>query len=93
MTAAVKFKLKLYVTGLTPAATQAIESVRALELRLGPDRTAIEIIDVLDNPVAALDDDVYATPTLFRIQPAPVRRVFGAFTSVQALINNLDLEA
>ena len=46
MTAAVKFKLKLYVTGLTPAATQAIESVRALELRLGPDRTAIEIIEI-----------------------------------------------
>jgi circadian clock protein KaiB len=92
MTAMAPIKLRLYVTGLTPAAAQAIASVRALEERLGPDRASVEIVDVLDNPVAALNDDVYATPTLFRVQPEPVRRVFGAFTSIQALIDNLGLE-
>lgn len=93
MNAITKIKLKLYVTGLTPAASQAIAAVRALEEHLGGDRVGIEIIDVLDNPVAALSDDVYATPTLFRVQPEPVRRVFGSFASAQALIDNLGLKA
>ena len=93
MTATAKIKLKLYVTGMTPAAAQAIASTRALEERLGHERVAIEVIDVLENPTAALHDDVYATPTLFRVRPEPVRRVFGSFTSVQALIDTLELDA
>jgi len=93
MNAMAKIKLKLYVTGMTPAASQAIAAVRALEERLGGERVGIEIIDVLDNVAAALNDDVFATPTLFRIEPEPVRRVFGSFASAQALIDTLDLKA
>ena len=92
MNAMAKIKLKLYVTGMTPAASQAIAAVRALEERLGSDRIAVETIDVLDNPVAALNDGIYATPTLFRVQPEPTRRVFGNFASAQALIDHLGLE-
>jgi circadian clock protein KaiB len=92
MTAMAKIRLKLYVTGMTPAATQAIASAQALEARLGAERLAIETIDVLDQPLAALNDDVYATPTLIRVQPEPVRRVFGSLASVQALVDSLELE-
>jgi circadian clock protein KaiB len=51
----------------------------------------VEIVDVLDHPLRAVKDDVYATPTLIRFNPAPMRRVFGSFTSVQTLVDSLQL--
>ncbi len=83
--------LRLYVTGNTPSAAQAITTLTALRRDLGEDRVALEIIDVLDNPEAALNDDVYATPTVFRIEPQPTRRVFGNLSSKEMLIVGLQL--
>lgn len=87
-----KINLRLYVTGLTASATRAIACVESLKERLGEDRVGIEIFDVLDHPTNALKDDVYATPTLIRLNPEPARRVFGSFMSVQMLVDHLQLE-
>jgi circadian clock protein KaiB len=83
--------LRLYVTGRTQSAAQAIATVTALQQDLGADRVTLDVIDVLDNPIAALNDDVYATPTLFRIKPGPTRRVFGNFSSKEMLLVGLQL--
>lgn len=82
--------LRLYVTGQTPSAERAIATLE--ELRKDFDgRISVEVIDVLDDPVAALSDDVYATPTVFRIAPAPVRRLFGDLSRKETLILGLGL--
>jgi circadian clock protein KaiB len=86
-----KIILRLYVTGLTASATQAIACVQSLKEHLGEDQVEVEIVDVLDHPLRAVKDDVYATPTLIRFNPAPMRRVFGSFTSVQTLVDSLQL--
>ncbi len=83
--------LRLYVTGSTPSATQAIATLTALQHELGTDRVSLDVIDVLENPEAALNDDVYATPTVFRIRPEPTRRVFGNLSSTEMLIVGLRL--
>jgi hypothetical protein len=41
----------------------------------------VEVIDVLDDPGAALRDGIYATPTVVRLRPAPARRIFGRITA------------
>ena len=84
--------LRLYVTGRTQSAARAIETVAALQQELGVDRVRLEIIDVLDDPVSAVNDDVYATPTIFRIKPGPVRRLFGNIASTEMLMAGLQLE-
>lgn len=83
--------LRLYVTGRTPSAERAISTLRALQAELGETQLAIEIIDVLDDPVTALNDDVYATPTVFRISPDPVKRLFGDLSRKDVLITELGL--
>jgi hypothetical protein len=83
--------LRLYVTGRTPAAAEAIAAVRALQQDLGA-ACAVEVIDVLDDPGAALRDGIYATPTLVRARPGPARRIFGRIT-VETLREDLQLEA
>ena len=83
--------LRLYVTGNTPSAAQATATLTELCHELGEDRASLDVIDVLDNPEAALNDDVYATPTVFRIKPEPTRRVFGNLSSKEMLIVGLQL--
>jgi circadian clock protein KaiB len=83
--------LRLYVTGQTPSAERAIATLE--DLRKDFDgRVSVQIIDVLEDPVSALNDDVYATPTVFRITPEPVRRLFGDLSRKEALIVGLGLD-
>lgn len=82
--------LRLYVTGRTPSAERAIATLDALQTQFG-ERMTVEIIDVLDNPISAVNDDVYATPTVFRISPAPVKRLFGDLSCKEILIEGLRL--
>ena len=83
--------LWLYVTGNTSSAVQAITTLTALRRELGEDNVTLDAVDVLDNPEAASNDDVYATPTVFRVKPKPVRRVFGNLSSKEMLIVGLRL--
>lgn len=83
--------LRLYVTGRTPAAADALAAVRALQQTLGAACT-VDVIDVLDDPGAALRDGIYATPTVVRVRPAPLRRIFGRITA-ESLQEDLQLDA
>ncbi len=84
------FTLRLYVTGQTPSAARAIAALNDLQTDFGA-RLIVEIVDVLDDPIAALNDDVYATPTVFRMSPLPVKRLFGDLSRKETLIAGLDL--
>jgi circadian clock protein KaiB len=83
-------RLRLYVTGQTPSAERAIATLEDLRKDFGDAMTA-EIIDVLEDPISALNDDVYATPTIFRMAPEPVKRLFGDLSRKDILISGLDL--
>lgn len=83
--------LRLYVTGRTQSAARAIATVNALQQELGAERMRVEIVDVLEDPVAAVNDDVYATPTIFRLKPGPARRLFGNIASTEMLVAGLQL--
>ena len=87
----IEIVLRLYVTGRTQSAARAIATVEALQQEFGAEKQRIEIVDVLDDPIAAVNDDVYATPTIFRMQPGPVRRLFGNIASTEMLVAGLQL--
>ena len=82
--------LRLYVTGQTPGAERAIATLHDLQREFAG-RLTVEVIDVLDDPISALNDDVYATPTVFRIAPEPVKRLFGDLSRKDVLIAGLGL--
>jgi circadian clock protein KaiB len=82
--------LRLYVTGRTPAAAEALAAVQALQQTLGA-ACVVDVIDVLDDPGAALRDGIYATPTVVRVRPAPARRIFGRITA-ESLREDLQLD-
>ena len=83
--------LRLYVTGRTPAAADAIAAVKDLQEELGA-TCSVDVIDVLDDPGAALRDGIYATPTILRVRPGPARRVFGRINVAGTLRADLQLD-
>ncbi|HET9862976.1 MAG TPA: circadian clock KaiB family protein [Steroidobacteraceae bacterium] len=86
-----RYVLRLFVTGMTPRSTRAIRAVRALcERRLG-DRFDLEIVDVYQQPAMIQDEQIVATPTLVKYEPAPLRRIIGDMTDTRRLCSGLGL--
>jgi circadian clock protein KaiB len=84
--------LRLYVTGTTPRSTRAIENLRqVLEDEL-PDRYELEVIDIYQDPQAALDHQIIAAPTLIKLLPEPVRRIIGDLSDRERILRGLDIQ-
>ena len=87
-----KVLLKLFVTGKTPRSIKAIDNVKsAFEARLS-ENAILEVIDVLDRPQQAQEEEVLVTPTLIRLVPTPVRRLIGDFSDGNKAFDLLDLD-
>jgi circadian clock protein KaiB len=86
-----KYVLRLYVTGLTPRSTRAINAVREVCAQQLAGKFDLEIIDVYQQPARILQDHVVAIPTLVRQLPGPTRYIVGDMTDRQRLLKGLGL--
>lgn len=83
--------LRLYVTDRSPKCLRAIENLRrACEEHL-PGRYEIEVVDLLDDPRLAADDQILAVPTVVRKSPAPMRKIVGDLSDTDRLLVGLQL--
>jgi circadian clock protein KaiB len=89
---AVSYKFQLYVAGDAQNSVQALANLKALCRTHLPDRHEIEIVDVFKDPRRALAEGVFMTPTLVKLTPPPVRRIVGALTQTQVVLQALGLE-
>lgn len=88
-----KYLIKLYVTGRTPRAQQAIRNLQQIcEKELGG-RYELVVIDVLDRPQLAEDEKILATPTVVKELPVPMRRIIGDLSDTERVLLGLDLRA
>ena len=86
-----QYILKLYVTGKTSKAEVAIANLQRIcneDLR---GEYELQIIDVLEQPQAAEDDKILATPTLLKQLPPPLRRVIGDLSDKQKVLLGLEV--
>jgi circadian clock protein KaiB len=84
-----KFLLKLYVTGQSPRAQTAIANLQRICDEELEGAYELEIIDVLENPEAAEDDKILATPTLIKQLPPPLRRIIGDLSNKEKVLLGL----
>jgi circadian clock protein KaiB len=87
-----QYVLKLYVTGQTPRAQQAIASLRRLCDEELKGRYRMIVIDVLQRPQLAEDEKILATPTVVKELPPPIRRIIGDLSDVERVLLGLDLQ-
>ena len=90
-TAVSSWDLCLYVTDRSPKCLRAIENLRrACEEHLAG-RYRIEIVDLLENPRLAAEDQILAVPTVVRRLPAPIRKIVGDLSDTDRLLAGLQL--
>jgi circadian clock protein KaiB len=90
---AVKYVLKLYVTGMTPRSRAAIKNLENIMDEDYKGVYSLKVIDLVKQPQLAEDDKILATPTLIKILPPPVARIIGDLSDKEKVLLGLDLVA
>ena len=85
------WKLRLYVAGQTPKSLTAFANLKHLCEQHLKGRYTIEVIDLVQTPRLAKDDQILAVPTLVRSLPEPVRKIIGDLSHTERVLVGLDL--
>jgi len=86
-----QYVLRLYVTGVTPRSTRAIENIRSICEENLQGHYSLEVIDVYQQPELAQEENIVALPTLVKQLPAPLRRLVGDLSKREKVFFSLDL--
>jgi len=87
-----KYILRLYVTGMTPKSTLAIDNVQKLCEKYLEGFYELKIIDIYQQPKLAKDNQIIATPTLIKKLPLPIRRLIGDISDTERFLAGIDLK-
>jgi circadian clock protein KaiB len=87
-----KIALRLYVVRSAPNSVRAISNLRAIGQEWFKDGYDLEIVDVLEAPHRALEDDVIVTPTLVKLSP-PRTVIVGNLSDTRTVLEALGLRA
>ncbi len=85
------YVLRLYVTGMTPKSTSAIQNIRKICEEKLKGRYELEVIDIYQQPVLARDEQIIAAPTLVKKLPLPLRKLIGDMSNTERMLLGLDL--
>jgi circadian clock protein KaiB len=83
--------LKLYLAGITPSSARALDSLRALCAKHLEGRYDLQVVDVYQQPALAASAGVYATPTLVKLHPLPLKRLTGDLSDEERVLAGLEL--
>ena len=86
-----KYVLRLYVTGTTPKSMRAIRNIKKLCEEHLKGRYELEVVDIYQEPGAARDEDILATPTLVKKLPLPIRRLIGDLSDMEHVLVGLNI--
>jgi circadian clock protein KaiB len=85
------WELRLYVVGRSPKCLLAVENLRRVCDQHLAGRYRVEVVDLLENPRLAADDQIVAVPTLVQKLPEPVRKIVGDLSDTDRLLAFLQL--
>jgi circadian clock protein KaiB len=87
------WELRLYVAGQTSKSVAAFANLKKICEEHLAGEYHIEVIDLLENPRLARDDQIVAIPTLVRKLPQPVRKIIGDLADTERTLVGLQLRA
>ncbi|MFZ1933922.1 MAG: circadian clock KaiB family protein [Thermoguttaceae bacterium] len=85
------WELRLYVAGQTPKSVTAFANLKKICEEHLAGQYRIEVIDLLENPRLAQQDQIFAIPTLVRKLPEPVRKIIGDLANTERTLIGLQL--
>lgn len=85
------WEFRLYVAGQTPRSLTAIANLKKLCKEHLAGHYNIELVDLLENPRLARQDQVLAIPMLVRAFPEPKRKIIGDLSDQKQVLMELEL--
>lgn len=86
-----KYLLRLYITGITPKSTRAIQNIRKICEENLKGWYELEVIDIYQQPLLAKVEQIIAIPTLIKKLPLPLRKLVGDMSDTERILFGLDL--
>jgi len=86
-----KWELRLYTAGQTPKSVLAFNNLKRICEQYMPGRYHIEVVDLMQNPRLAKEDQIVAIPTLVRKLPEPLRKIIGDLSDTERTLVGLQL--
>lgn len=86
-----RYVLRLYVAGLTPRSTLAVERIRSICDRYLAGRYDLTVIDLYLDPVEARHAEIVVAPTLVKQFPSPMRMFIGDMTDEKTILQGLNI--
>ena len=85
------YVLRLYIAGLSPRSTLAVERIRAICERYLTGRYELTVVDLYLHPEEARLAQVIVIPTLVKEGPVPVRLFIGDMTDEKKILLGLNI--
>lgn len=86
-----RYVLVLYIAGLSPRSTLAVERIRAICERYLPGRHELTVIDLYLHPAEARRAQIVVAPTLVKQYPTPRRLFVGDMTDETRILLGLNI--
>lgn len=86
------FEFRLFVAGNAHISAQALANLTVLCDTVLPGCHRIEVIDVLRQPLRALEEGVLVTPMLLKLAPGPLTRIVGTLARPNSVLLALGLD-
>jgi circadian clock protein KaiB len=86
-----KYVLRLYVAGMTPQSSQAVQNITRICEENLKGRYDLRVIDIYQQPALAKGEQIIAAPTLIKKLPLPLRRFIGNMVNREKILVGLDI--
>ena len=86
-----RYVLRLYIAGMTPRSTLALQNIRQFCEEHLHARYDLEVVDLYQQPVLAEGEQIIAAPTLVKQLPLPLRRFIGDMSNTERILVGMDL--
>ncbi len=87
------YEIKLYVVGRTTKLLRGIEQLVGLLEDELHSYYRLDVIDIIESPELAEKDRIFATPTLVKVFPAPIKKIIGRLSNKEEVSLALGLTA
>ena len=85
------YVFRLYLAGGAPNSVRAFANLYAICRKHFPESHRIEVIDVLKEPLRALAEAIFVTPTVVKLSPLPEQLIIGDLSEEEKVLCALGL--
>lgn len=87
-----RFRLDLYIAGSTPRSQRAVSNIQKLCTEAMHGQVDLRVIDVLQQPLLAKAEQIFAVPALIKKSPSPRQLFIGDMSNTTAILEALAYE-